>query len=1009
MNQREQATIDLVINGRQAETSVGAVGRAVIGLTRDLRNMNEAEDPARYQALIERRNQLNQTYIEMQQRINGATRSMQNLDRGVEQADSRMQKFWDHVKSFAVGNVLANAISFGINALQGVIDGSQQAFEEAELTQTALQNKLKQTGAVAGLSSKALLDLQNTTMDLTGVDDDVIAKGEDMLLGFTNVRGVIYSQAIPAIVSYTAAMNGGKVTMEGIQAAALGLGKGLDNLSNVKKAARKMSIDLTETELKEIETHRKNNDIIGGQQIFIDALNKRYGNLAETLSQTDTGIMQRHETRIGNIQESIGKWMVSGKLLMANFLSPFLGLVEKLTATKLSDTLEDERVKMNLLTLEITDANTQHAERIKLINKLKEMYPDHLKNLDAEKTKNEEIVAIGEKLNEVYINRIILAKKDEEIEKQNQTTAELRMRRLELEQKMREAIEKLHRNEPELKLPANGTAFEKLSAMVDQYNKLNANNSIKQGIFGSSQAPSQILRDYKLVMEFAEEAEKKGNAMLTKRKELIKEHGIDENFKGADDGTTKPTGTGDPDGGGLTDAEKDAATKKLEEYNKQLQELRSQYTELGAAAAKGTVDELDAQLKVIDNKYQAIVEKLKKLRDDPHTKDSVRKELTGYIDQIDQPGGYREAAKDNATSEFDKKQSEGNNKQIADSFKFGTDQIDNTFSKAQGELTDQQNGALDGITDSNPEVAEAKRLEVKDLYAQKEYELEQQHLEALKKIYAAYGVDTSKLDKSIADNTIKENNRAAKAKLEQDKAADAARKQISQMERDGLQQGAEFFMSILDKRSAAYAAALVVDKAVAIANVIIKTQESIAAFTATHIGIPIVGAGLVAGYTTLAHVQEAISIATIAAQTISQVSGAKKYAEGGHTGMATSNDPSGFVNVPTLFRSKYIAGEAGGEWIAPNWMLKNPYTANVVGAMEALRQRGPGAVSSTAPAGGTTSTGQSSNTFDISALVTEMQLTREAIKNQEVYINYQNFTRDMDRIAKLKTSAGNNG
>jgi hypothetical protein len=47
------------------------------------------------------------------------------------------------------------------------------------------------------------------------------------------------------------------------------------------------------------------------------------------------------------------------------------------------------------------------------------------------------------------------------------------------------------------------------------------------------------------------------------------------------------------------------------------------------------------------------------------------------------------------------------------------------------------------------------------------------------------------------------------------------------------------------------------------------------------------------------------------------------------------------VKNETLFNSAsgqpFIAGEKGAEWIAPNWMLKEPVTANYISMLEAVR------------------------------------------------------------------------
>lgn len=64
-----------------------------------------------------------------------------------------------------------------------------------------------------------------------------------------------------------------------------------------------------------------------------------------------------------------------------------------------------------------------------------------------------------------------------------------------------------------------------------------------------------------------------------------------------------------------------------------------------------------------------------------------------------------------------------------------------------------------------------------------------------------------------------------------------------------------------------------------------------------------------------------------------------EFAEGG----MSNEDPSGYVSKATLFNRSasgrpFVAGEKGKEWIAPNWMLNNPRTANIIGTLEMARK-----------------------------------------------------------------------
>ncbi|MGY4385628.1 TP901 family phage tail tape measure protein [Pedobacter sp. UYP24] len=77
----------------------------------------------------------------------------------------------------------------------------------------------------------------------------------------------------------------------------------------------------------------------------------------------------------------------------------------------------------------------------------------------------------------------------------------------------------------------------------------------------------------------------------------------------------------------------------------------------------------------------------------------------------------------------------------------------------------------------------------------------------------------------------------------------------------------------------------------------------------------------------------AFQIGTILAQPTPQFGG----------GGFSNEDPAGFVNSSTVFANSasgrpFEAGEKGREWIAPNWMIRNPRYANIINTLEVARK-----------------------------------------------------------------------
>lgn len=163
---------------------------------------------------------------------------------------------------------------------------------------------------------------------------------------------------------------------------------------------------------------------------------------------------------------------------------------------------------------------------------------------------------------------------------------------------------------------------------------------------------------------------------------------------------------------------------------------------------------------------------------------------------------------------------------------------------------------------------------------------------------------------------------------------------------------------MLDEESKARTTAIKIAKAVALTQIGIDLQNEIQGIwrNANKNWLNALIPGWGAAYAAL---QTGAAIGR-ASNAVSQVK-AQKFAGGGPTmpmvevdGVwqmaknAGSFSPGGMVSGTNLG----VIGEKGPEWVAPNWMLQRPDTANVIGMLEATRQGRAFAQ------GGSTSTGQ---------------------------------------------------
>ncbi|WP_342644991.1 tape measure protein [Mucilaginibacter sp. CSA2-8R] len=358
------------------------------------------------------------------------------------------------------------------------------------------------------------------------------------------------------------------------------------------------------------------------------------------------------------------------------------------------------------------------------------------------------------------------------------------------------------------------------------------------------------------------------------------------------------------------EAEKSA--REIKTFQRNVKDTQAEVDTLIAAATKGTAGNLDAQLQVINNKYQKLVDKLKELSGSKYATDADRK---GLGKDITAAGKLRDNEIDGAKAEF--------------SYNSMEKTVNND---AQRQKNDNNNSEL------TPEEK-----------AQQEYDIEQKRLQDLYDIRQVFGMDTLDLETLLADGKIKNDKRVADAHLatikQQTKTdQDYARiqQQIADEKAQLAENGVALLFSVFGRSKGVMMAQLAVEKAIAVGRILAQEGIEIAAYYAQSVlqfG-PIVGPGVASGLAAMAKVRSGLSIANIIASGLAQAvgitqgdSGGKKFANGGFAPDGPSHGAGGLklVNPYGL-----ILGEMeGGEPI-----LSRSTYANNRGLVDALMSSG---------------------------------------------------------------------
>ena len=126
-------------------------------------------------------------------------------------------------------------------------------------------------------------------------------------------------------------------------------------------------------------------------------------NIEDTYDQIFTGIGKANSKLITGFYQTYG-----------GFLTWFK---EAFIDVSLSEQMEKDRFELVKLEMQIKSTNTTQEERVKIINKLKEQYPDYFANINADLINTDQLTAAFKRLNGEYLNRIVLQKQGETLAK----------------------------------------------------------------------------------------------------------------------------------------------------------------------------------------------------------------------------------------------------------------------------------------------------------------------------------------------------------------------------------------------------------------------------------------------------------------------------------------------------------------------------------------------------------------------------------------------------------------
>lgn len=203
------------------------------------------------------------------------------LSRGLSQGTSGLRKFGK------MAAIVGGAAALG--GLVATLKIGVDEFMQAQKVMAQTGAVLKSTGGAANITAARITSMSESLMKLSGIDDEAIQSGQNLLLTFTKIRNEtgkgnnIFDQATLAMTNLSVAMG------KDLSSSAILVGKALNDPVKGVGALSRAGVQFTASQKDTIKALVDSGNVMGAQKMILKELETQFGGSAKAAGQTLPG------------------------------------------------------------------------------------------------------------------------------------------------------------------------------------------------------------------------------------------------------------------------------------------------------------------------------------------------------------------------------------------------------------------------------------------------------------------------------------------------------------------------------------------------------------------------------------------------------------------------------------------------------------------------------------------------------------------------------------------------
>jgi hypothetical protein len=238
-------------------------------------------------------------FSEYERRARQVHRHNDDMVRGSARVRTGMSSLFVGGGLFAVGATAAYGLARGLGF---VVDQFGESDRVAKQSNTVLRS----THEVANVTTKEVISLADALSKKSGIDDENVQSGENLLLTFTKIRNEagrgndIFDQATKAALDLSVAWG------TDMHSASITVGKALNDPIKGVVALSRVGVQFTQSQKDTIKSLEESGHHLKAQKIILRELRTEVGGSAKAYGNTLPGAMGKLRTMIGNVAEWLG-------------------------------------------------------------------------------------------------------------------------------------------------------------------------------------------------------------------------------------------------------------------------------------------------------------------------------------------------------------------------------------------------------------------------------------------------------------------------------------------------------------------------------------------------------------------------------------------------------------------------------------------------------------------------------------------------------------------------------